>query len=144
MLTVLAPITSAAKRTVMSLTALAGVVSDAIRTVPALPPLLPTGPITVAVSDGSNAYTAPFAGVDLSAYTLPDKLYVCLFKPGSDIPTDPTEILAKSHSFASVDLSAGVPESVVVSVSTLPLFEGRVAKLEGVVAIPVISHPDAA
>lgn len=143
-LTALASGASQAYRTLSMLTALNGGVSDALRTVAPLPLFLPSGDTTVTVNDGSNAYTVPFALDDAAAYTLPDKIYICLFKPGTAVPTDPAEILAAAHAQAAVDL---VPEilsaPVVVTVDTLPLFEGRVAKLEGVQFIPVISHPDA-
>ena len=144
-LTILATGISQAYRKIPMLTVLSGGVSDALRTVAPLPLLFPSGDIAVTVNDGSNAYTASFPAEDPTAFTLPDRLYICLFKPGSTIPSDAAEVIAASHSYNAVDLTPeALAAPVVVDVNTLPLFEGRTAKLEGVLFVPVISHPEAA
>lgn len=153
MLQALEAITFTAQRIHMGLTALAGTVFTAERDALPLAPLFPAGLPTVAVDkaavNASFGFTFP-AHSDLDVIH-PDKLYVCLFAPGAEVPTDPAEIIAKSVAFGSTDLfPAGIAEGehgesvATVTVPTLALFPARVNSIEGVIAVPVISHPDAA
>jgi hypothetical protein len=152
MLQALDAITFTAQRIHMGLIALAGTTFTAERDALPVAPLLPAGLPTVAVDkaavNASFGFTFP-AHNDLDVIH-PDKLYVCLFAPGAEVPTDPAEIIAKSVAFGSTDLfPPGIAEEqhaesvATVIVPTPALFPARVNSIEGVIAIPVINIPDA-
>lgn len=154
MLQALDAITFTAKRIHMGLTALAGTTFLAERDAAPLSLLFPAGVPAVAVDRAAVAasFSFTFPAHDDRDVVHPDKLYVCLFAPGAEVPTDPAEIIAKSAAFGSIDFGPDAPEGTtevpeavkVVTVPTLALFPARVNSVEGVIAIPVISHPEAA